>query len=131
MVEANIKKDMSGRIIISFYYDPLFVAKVKDTPSPLVGEGQGEGHNFEELRRELVSGKYRPEKWLFGGAKEGRYLSPRTADKIFRNACDKAGIKKAVSLHVLRHSFWNSSLGVRCRFEIHPGVVRPCQQQNN
>ena len=49
--------------------------------------------------------KYRPEKWLFGGAKEGRYLSARTADKIFRNACDKAKIKKDVSLHVLRHSF--------------------------
>lgn len=49
--------------------------------------------------------KYRPEKWLFGGAKEGRYLSSRTADKIFRNACDKAGIKKDVSFHVLRHSF--------------------------
>lgn len=49
--------------------------------------------------------KYRPEKWLFGGAKEGRYLSARTADKIFRNACEKAGIKKDVSLHVLRHSF--------------------------
>ena len=49
--------------------------------------------------------KYRPEEWLFGGAKEGRYLSARTADKIFTNACDKAGIKKDVSLHVLRHSF--------------------------
>jgi site-specific recombinase XerD len=49
--------------------------------------------------------KYRPEGWLFGGAKEGRYLSARTADKIFTNACDKAGIKKDVSLHVLRHSF--------------------------
>ncbi|OGV95545.1 MAG: hypothetical protein A2Z59_07290 [Nitrospinae bacterium RIFCSPLOWO2_02_39_17] len=49
--------------------------------------------------------KYRPEKWLFSGAKEGRYLSTRTADKIFRNACDKTGIKKEVSLHTLRHSF--------------------------
>lgn len=49
--------------------------------------------------------KYRPEKWLFGGAKEGRYLSTRTVDKIFRNACEKAGIKKEVSLHALRHSF--------------------------
>jgi len=49
--------------------------------------------------------KYKPEKWLFGGVKEGRYLSTRTADKIFRNACEKAGIKKDVSLHTLRHSF--------------------------
>jgi site-specific recombinase XerD len=49
--------------------------------------------------------KYRPEKWLLGGAKEGKYLSARTADKIFRNAREKAGIKKEVSLHTLRHSF--------------------------
>lgn len=49
--------------------------------------------------------KYKPEKWLFGGAKEGRYLSTRTADKIFRVACENAGIRKEVSLHTLRHSF--------------------------
>jgi len=49
--------------------------------------------------------KYRPEKWLFGGAKEGRYLSIRSVDKIFRNACDKTEIKKDVSVHTLRHSF--------------------------
>jgi len=49
--------------------------------------------------------KYRPEKWLFGGAKEGRYLSTRTADKIFQNACEKAGIKKDITVHTLRHSF--------------------------
>jgi len=49
--------------------------------------------------------KYKPVKWLFGGFKEGRYLSPRTVDKIFRNACGKAGINKEVSFHTLRHSF--------------------------
>lgn len=49
--------------------------------------------------------KYRPQKWLFEGAREGRYLSTRTADKIFVNACEKAGIKKEVSFHTLRHSF--------------------------
>lgn len=49
--------------------------------------------------------KYKPTKWLFIGVKEGRSLSTRSADKIFRNACEKAGIKKDVSLHTLRHSF--------------------------
>ena len=29
MVEANIKKDISGRILVSFRYDPLLVAKIK------------------------------------------------------------------------------------------------------
>lgn len=187
MVKIQISNDPSGRIIVSFPYDPLLIQKVKsidgrrwhplekhwsfpsskgtlekilelfgdkevqidpalktdtsklkDAPSPLVGEGKGEGYHFEDLRKELVSRKYsyktikgakgrkdrytllsekaleilnqylrkyRPEKWLFVGAKEGRYLSTRTADKIFTNACDKAGIKKDVSLHVLRHSF--------------------------
>jgi len=49
--------------------------------------------------------RYRPQKWLFEGAKEGVHLSTRTADKIFRNACKKAGINKKVSFHSLRHSF--------------------------
>lgn len=49
--------------------------------------------------------KYKPEKWLFEGAKEGRHLSIRSVDKIFRNACKKAGIIKDVSVHTLRHSF--------------------------
>lgn len=49
--------------------------------------------------------KYKPAKWLFEGAKEGRYLSIRSVDKIFRNACEKAGIKKDVSVRTLRHSF--------------------------
>jgi site-specific recombinase XerD len=49
--------------------------------------------------------KYRPQKWLFEGAREGRYLSARTADKIFIIACKKAGINKEVSFHTLRHSF--------------------------
>jgi len=33
--------------------------------------------------------KYRPQKWLFEGVREGRYLSARTADKIFIIACKK------------------------------------------
>ena len=49
--------------------------------------------------------KYKPAKWLFEGAKEGRHLSIRSVDKIFRNVCNKTGIKKDVSVHTLRHSF--------------------------
>jgi len=49
--------------------------------------------------------KYKPEKWLFGGAREGRYLSTRTVEKILEHACQKAGLRKNVSVHTLRHSF--------------------------
>jgi len=49
--------------------------------------------------------KYKPSKWLFGGARDGRYLSIRSVQKIFDYACEKAAIKKEVTIHGLRHSF--------------------------
>jgi len=57
-----------------------------------------------EMQRQYWK-KYKPAKWLFEGAKEERYLSIRSVNKIFRNACNMAGIKKDVSVHTLRHSF--------------------------
>ena len=76
MARIQISNDPSGRIILSFPYDPLLVSKVKTIdgrrwhpvekhwsfqptlPSPLAGEGGGEGYNFEDLCRELLSRKY-------------------------------------------------------------------------
>ncbi len=49
--------------------------------------------------------EYKPEKWLFEGAEADRYLSTRTVEKILKHACEKAGIRKDVSVHTLRHSF--------------------------
>jgi len=54
--------------------------------------------------------KYKPGKWLFEGAREGRYLSIRTAQAIFEQAKGKAGIKKDISIHGLRHSFATHAL---------------------
>jgi len=42
---------------------------------------------------------------LFEGAKEGSHISTRTAEKIFQDACEKAGLNKEVSFHSLRYSF--------------------------
>jgi integrase/recombinase XerD len=49
--------------------------------------------------------KYKPKSWLFEGQDPRRPLSVRTAEKIFEHACLKAGIRKEVSIHCLRHSF--------------------------
>ena len=49
--------------------------------------------------------QYRPEKWLFEGAIPGKHISTRAVQAIFKHACEKAGIKKEVSAHSLRHSF--------------------------
>jgi integrase/recombinase XerD len=41
--------------------------------------------------------KYKPRKWLFEGARGGRYISTRTVQAIFEHAREKAGIRKNVT----------------------------------
>lgn len=48
---------------------------------------------------------YRPQKWLFPGAKPGSHITERTVQKMFVQAKDKAGIHKQATVHSLRHSF--------------------------
>ena len=48
---------------------------------------------------------YKPDKWLFEGAKKERYISTRTVQHILEHACTQAGIRKDISVHTLRHSF--------------------------
>ena len=47
----------------------------------------------------------KPAVWLFQGEEAGRHITERTAQRIFENAKEKAGIQKKVSVHSLRHSF--------------------------
>lgn len=43
------------------------------------------------------------ERWLFPGRKHGEPLTTRQLSRLFHEAAEAAGIKKAVSLHSLRH----------------------------
>ncbi len=47
----------------------------------------------------------KPKDWLFPGQKKGRHISTRTTEKVFENTVNKAGIKKDISVHSLRHSY--------------------------
>ena len=47
----------------------------------------------------------RPRYWLFPGKRAGHWLSESCVQRIFARARDHAGIRKAVSVHTLRHSF--------------------------
>ncbi len=56
------------------------------------------------MLREYKS-KYKPTKYLFEGQQQGGRYSTRSLEAIIKVAKDKAGIKKAGSMHMLRHSF--------------------------
>lgn len=45
------------------------------------------------------------ERWLFPGRRKGLHLTPRQVSRLFQETLEAAGIKKAVTLHALRHSF--------------------------
>jgi site-specific recombinase XerD len=45
------------------------------------------------------------ERWLFPGRKPGKPMTTRQLNRLFHEAADAAGIKKAVTPHALRHSF--------------------------
>ncbi|AYQ33585.1 tyrosine-type recombinase/integrase [Runella sp. SP2] len=49
--------------------------------------------------------EYHPQEWLFEGQIAGEKYSVRSIQNIFGAAVEKAGIKKDVSVHTLRHSF--------------------------
>lgn len=57
-----------------------------------------------EILREFWRG-YKPKKWLFPGQNKERYITIRTVEKVFSNACESAKILKPVTAHSLRHSF--------------------------
>jgi integrase/recombinase XerD len=45
------------------------------------------------------------ERWLFPGRKPGKPMTTRQLSRLFHEPAAAAGIRKAVTLHVLRHSF--------------------------
>jgi site-specific recombinase XerD len=47
----------------------------------------------------------REQRWLFPGRTPGKPMTTRQLNRLFHQAADAAGIRKAVTLHALRHSF--------------------------
>jgi integrase/recombinase XerD len=48
---------------------------------------------------------YKPKEWLFEGYGKDTHLAGRSAQDLFKKAVKKAGIKKDISIHIMRHSF--------------------------
>jgi site-specific recombinase XerD len=60
---------------------------------------------LDVLRAYLRLWKPRPQTYLFEGGVPGEPYTPRSAQLVFHQARNKAGIHKQVSFHALRHSF--------------------------
>ena len=62
--------------------------------------------SFAPLLQEM-SDRFRPDEFVFpsGGERKGRYLSPRTAQRVMARAVRIAGIGKRATPHSLRHAF--------------------------
>ena len=84
-----------------------------DSKRMLIHVAQGKGKKdrytllseiaLEQLRKYYKL--YRPEKWLFPGQDAKEYITERTVQRIFENACTAAKITKKATVHTLRHSF--------------------------
>jgi len=61
------------------------------------------GNKTLEVLRKYVA-EYKPKDWLFEGL-NGEEYSRRTITEILRKSVEKAGIKKRITVHTLRHSF--------------------------
>lgn len=57
------------------------------------------------LRKYLLTYKPRPVKYLFESEQTKEAYPARTVQQVFYNAKNRAGIKKEVGIHSLRHSF--------------------------
>jgi len=74
-------------------------------------QGKGRKDRYSVLSEKAIKvldvymKEYKPSEWLFEGQIKTNPITPRTAQRIFNNACLKANIKKNVGIHVLRHSF--------------------------
>jgi integrase/recombinase XerD len=76
-----------------------------------VHQGKGRKDRYVKLSPRLLDTlrtyfkAFRPVRFLFEGRTKGEPLAPSTAEKVFTAAAGRAGIRKAVSFHSLRHAF--------------------------
>jgi site-specific recombinase XerD len=76
-----------------------------------VRQGKGKKDRYVPLTRNLLVSLrkywsvYRPETWMFPGAIPGRSLNRSSVERLCRPFRDKAGIKKPVTPHTMRHCF--------------------------
>lgn len=66
---------------------------------------------------------YRPVRYLFEGQIKGQPFSRTSINKVFRQTCKRAGIKKEATVHSLRHSFATHLLESGVNLKIIQGLL--------
>lgn len=113
-------ENLKHRAILSMLYSSglrlseLINLKLKDIDSKRmvinVRHGKGNKDRMSLLSEKVLTLlreyflKYKPREWLFEG-QFGEQYSPTSVQKLFRQAAQRAGIKKKATVHTLRHSF--------------------------
>jgi site-specific recombinase XerD len=92
LINLKVSDINSERMVIN-----IIGAKGKKDRVSLLSE------NILQLLRKYYK-EYKPKKYLFEGARGGKYSSTSVV-KILKNAAQKAGIRKNITPHMLRHSF--------------------------
>lgn len=117
----NAPNNSKHRLLLAFCYasglrvSELVFLKPKDIDEKRktvkIREGKGKKDRFTMLSQTCQSlweefrSSHPFEEWVFPGQDPSKPIHVRTAEKIFENAKKKAGIKKDVSIHSLRHAF--------------------------
>lgn len=66
---------------------------------------------------------YKPVRYLFEGQKKGQPFSRTSINKVFKQTCKRAGIKKEATVHSLRHSFATHLLESGVNLKIIQGLL--------
>lgn len=96
-------------LAIHFSYDEWIIARIREIPGRVWDAEQKHWtvpNTPASLRRLTASfGRRIIGLDLFSGGGDRDFLTERSVQKVFKTACEKAMIKKDVSVHSLRHSF--------------------------
>lgn len=116
----QVTENLKHRIIIKLSYgmglrvSEIVQLKISDIDSKtmqvFISKAKGKKDRYVNLPDSILEDlrnyyrEYRPKDFLFEGINGGAF-STRSAQSVFKNAMNKAGIRKKVGIHALRHSY--------------------------